>query len=353
MLWTDEDLLRLPVMIGKAQDAQISDIHISPNPTECALRIRQHGVMQTVRSLNHTNGRSLVQRIKAQANLNIAETRLSQDGRLAAQSPYHREVRVATHPCLHGENLVIRLYGQNHLRTIESLNVGTETAARLMECLSGQEGIILVAGPTGAGKTTTLHALMHTLNPANHNTMTLEDPVEIILPGAIQTDLSILPKMNFSLGLRSLLRQDPDIVLVGEIRDRETAELAIEAAMTGHRILASIHAADITSAIGRLSTLGIALPSLLPHLRGLICQRLISHHPTNDSKHAKQQRIPIMQIFNPKRYDRLERQSWETLRDIEKSLVKTQAWRFLDTAKEACNNGWLNTNDIPNWLWES
>ncbi len=324
--WNVHELSRLNLFLGKAQRDGVSDIHINPAAGHYNIRVRINGVMNAMQRETPESGRALVQRIKAQAQMNLAETRCAQDGRIAAHPPDHREVRVACHPTLHGENIVIRLFAPQSLRKVEQLGVGPETRRRLLCGLETEEGLILVCGPTGAGKTSTLHALLSEIGSVGCNVMTLEDPVEIVMAGALQTDLSQLPKMDFANGLRSLLRQDPDIILVGEIRDSDTAQLAIEAAMTGHLVLASLHAADKSGAMARLDMLGLPPSRVTPHLRNLICQRLV-----NSS--ASGRRVPIMQI-------------WTAATDPLGTLV----WQFEDCLTEAINNSLLTPEDRPSWI---
>ncbi|MCE2680112.1 MAG: Flp pilus assembly complex ATPase component TadA [Burkholderiales bacterium] len=353
--WTDTELQRVPLFVGKAQSAKVSDVHISAQSDGCTIKVRLNGKLHVCQTLDFETGRSLTQRIKAHANLNVAETRTPQDGQLSAAPPLHHEVRIATHPSIYGENMVLRLYAKQDLKSVSQLGIGPTTTERLLEGLTGQEGIVLVCGPTGAGKTTTLHALLNYLDPIQQNTMTLEDPVEILLPGAIQTDLAKLPRMNFAQGLRSLLRQDPDILMVGEIRDHETAQLAIEAAMTGHLVLASLHASDVLGAMARLELLGLPLGHLLPHVRNVICQRLILRelHTQVPSSANKNKQIPLMQIWNPLRHSAQARYGWSKLSDLARELNLNPPWQFSDSANEACELGLLQKPDIAEWIWRN
>lgn len=344
--WTPTEISRLPQFLGKAQALGISDIHINPTAQAYRLRVRHMGLMCNCQTVSQETGRALVQRIKAQAQLNLAETRCPQDGRIEAHKPLHREVRVASHPTLHGENLVIRLFAPQQLRQLDQLGIGPETQRRLSLGLETEEGLILVCGPTGAGKTSTLHALLHQTGSTESNLMTLEDPVEITLEGALQTDLSQLPKLDFAGGLKSLLRQDPDVMLVGEIRDRETAELAIEAAMTGHLVMASLHAADTTGALTRLDTLGIHPNRILPHLRNLICQRLIRTQQGN-------KRVAMMQIWTPHLAATAVPEAVGDAHEVSIQIRPPALWRFSDCLNEALQHGLIEATDRPSWLRES
>lgn len=342
MQWKVQELQKLHLFFGKAQKLGISDIHINPAIDHIQLRIRQHGRMTCCQTLQPDEGRALTQRIKAQAQMNLAESRCPQDGRIPAHWPDHREVRVACHPTLYGENLVIRLFAQQQSRRIGELGVGPHTLHRLMSGLETEEGLILVCGPTGAGKTSTLHAMLNQIGAISSNVMTLEDPVEITLEGALQTDLSQLPKMDFAQGLRSLLRQDPDVVLVGEIRDRETAELAIEAAMTGHLVLASLHAADAQGALSRLDMLGLAPRRVLPHLRNLVCQRLIH-------RHSDGRRIPLMQIWTPNGSGPGRSGSTPITGEVP-PMSPPDLWDFSACFQEALQMELLYPEDCPVWI---
>jgi type II secretory ATPase GspE/PulE/Tfp pilus assembly ATPase PilB-like protein len=332
--WSKNELGKLSQFLGKAQANGVSDIHINPADRHYSIRVRHHGRITVTQELSQEAGRSLVQRIKAQAQLNLAESRCAQDGRIAAHPPEHREVRVACHPTLYGENIVIRLFAPQSLRRIAQLGVGPETQRRLLSGIETEEGLILVCGPTGAGKTSTLHALLSEIGSEHSNVMTLEDPVEIVMAGALQTDLSQLPKMDFANGLRSLLRQDPDIILVGEIRDSETALLAVEAAMTGHLVLASLHAADKAGALARLEMLGLAPERVIPQLRNLICQRLVSVK-------ARNLRLPIMQIWTPGGSSQSSKPSAATPANV---------WHFEDCLSESIAHGLMAASDRPAWL---
>ena len=276
-------------LIASALSENVSDVHISAHDDHFCVRCRSKGILSHVATLSTVHGRTLTQQIKAICTMNIAESRVPQDGRFSMAQPHLCDVRVSTHPSLHGENLVLRVFKTKGDVSLETLGFESQTLERIRECLQSEHGMVLVAGPTGAGKTTTLHALLKGLESNASNIMTLEDPVEIRLSGAVQTDLSVLPKMDFASGLRSILRQDPDVILIGEIRDSETARLAVQAAMTGHRVFASIHAFDTVGVFARLMNLGIPVQECLPHVNAVICQRLVLH---------EQEIRPIAEVWN-------------------------------------------------------
>lgn len=276
-------------MVRHATQCSASDIHITPSKSSFLVRFRVNGVLGESAELSQETGRTLIQAFKAECKMNIAETRRPQDARLAKQGV---DMRLATHPTLYGENLVIRLlnnHGRQHLSEL-GLN---PLARQLIETLLEHEfGLLLVAGATGSGKTTSLHAMLNSLGTKAGRIATLEDPVEIINPHAVQTDLSRLPHLDFAAGLRSLMRQDPDTILVGEIRDEETAELTLNAALTGHRVFASIHAPDCLGALCRLVELNVRFGSLLNCLNGIVTLRLQASVPGN----SRELRAEVMSL---------------------------------------------------------
>ncbi|BET24842.1 type II/IV secretion system protein [Limnobacter thiooxidans] len=271
-----------------------SDIHITPTPSGFLIRLRINGVLGEAIEVEPEPGRALIQAFKAEGKMNIAETRRPQDARLSKQGT---EMRLATHPTLHGENLVIRLLNTHGKKQLNELGLSPQVLELVEDMLAHEYGLVLVAGATGSGKTTSLHAMLNSLGSRAGRIATLEDPVEIINPHAVQTDLSRLPHLDFASGLRSLMRQDPDTILVGEIRDEETAELTLNAALTGHRVFASIHAPDCLGALCRLMELNVRIGSLLNCLNGVITLRLRA----TEQAVGRQLRAEVM---NVKRMDR-------------------------------------------------
>ncbi len=257
--------------VYSAMEMMASDLHLSPCATHYAIRMRCNGLLGDPIALTTDQGRTLLQAFKAAAKMNIAETRRPQDARLSKDK---LEMRLATHPTLHGENLVIRFLTLHNRRNLSDLGLSANTLNMLSAMTRPEHGLTLVAGPTGSGKTTTLHAMLNALGKSAGRISTLEDPVEIIHPEAAQTDLSRLPHLDFASGLRSLMRQDPDTILVGEVRDEETAALTLNAALTGHRVFASIHAPDCVGALCRLIELGLNFGSLMNCLNGVAALRL-------------------------------------------------------------------------------
>jgi type II secretory ATPase GspE/PulE/Tfp pilus assembly ATPase PilB-like protein len=280
--------------VAMASEMNATDIHITPTAFGFRVQFRINGLLTPSSDIQHDTGRALIQAFKAEGKMNIAETRRPQDARLNKKNV---EMRLATHPTLHGENLVIRLLNHHQYKNLAELGLSQSALKQINQLLQHETGLLLVAGATGSGKTTTLHAMLNTLGAKAGRIATLEDPVEIISPEAVQTDLSRLPHLDFASGLRSLMRQDPDTILVGEVRDEETAELTLNAALTGHRVFASIHAPDCLGALCRLTELNLRLGSLLNCLNGIVTLRL-------KSAQYQEKRALLAEIINLKNMDR-------------------------------------------------
>jgi type II secretory ATPase GspE/PulE/Tfp pilus assembly ATPase PilB-like protein len=220
---------------------------------------------------------AILVRLKVMSGMNIAETRAPQDGRISL-SLFGRQIdfRAASHPTIHGENFVLRILDRKiGLVSLDKLGMTDNQLTLLKRMLERPEGILLATGPTGSGKTTTLYSILNHLNNDGVNIMTLEDPVEYPLPLTRQTSISETVKLDFSNGIRSLMRQDPDIILVGEIRDHDTAEMALRAAMTGHQVFSTLHTNSALGSISRLHDLGIVDDIFAANLIGIIAQRLV------------------------------------------------------------------------------
>ncbi len=254
-----------------------SDLHFEPEAQFLRIRYRLDGVLRQVRALHSRYWPAMVVRLKVMAGMNIAETRAPQDGRITLTiSGRPVDFRAAIQPTLHGENFVLRVLDRKRrVLALDSLGLSSQQLASMQLMLSRPEGILLVTGPTGSGKTTTLYSILAHLNQEQVNIMTLEDPVEYPLPCVRQTSLSDAVKMDFAQGVRSMLRQDPDIILVGEIRDRETADMAFRAAMTGHQVFSTLHTNSALRAIPRLFDLGIAPGVAAGNVIGIMGQRLV------------------------------------------------------------------------------
>ena len=254
-----------------------SDIHFEPEYAFLRIRYRIDGVLETVRSLHKTYMPGMTVRIKVISGMNIAETRAPQDGRLSLTLNGRQvDFRVSAHPTIHGENIVLRILDrEKSIISIDRLNLAKPTLARLNLMLARPEGILIVTGPTGSGKTTTLYSLLAQVNDETVNIMTLEDPVEYPLNLMRQTSVNDTVRMDFANGIRSMMRQDPDIILIGEIRDHDTAEMAFRAAMTGHQVFSTLHTNSALGAFPRLLDIGIQPDIMAGNIIGVIAQRLV------------------------------------------------------------------------------
>ncbi len=264
-------------LIAAASDARASDIHIEPTEDRLAIRFRIDGVLQDREPLPSAMRGPFVSRIKVMAGLNIAERRLPQDGRLRIAVRGHDiDLRVATTPAIHGESVVMRILDRSKLALdFVSLGFDPELTQQLRNAVNRPYGIVLVTGPTGSGKTTTLYAALAELNTSSRKLLTVEDPIEYRLPGVIQTQVN--PQIGFTFGsaLRSFLRLDPDVMMVGEIRDTETAQIAVQAALTGHMILSTLHTNSAAGAVTRLIDMEVEPFLLSSVLSGILAQRLV------------------------------------------------------------------------------
>jgi general secretion pathway protein E/type IV pilus assembly protein PilB len=254
-----------------------SDIHFEPEYAFLRIRYRIDGVLETVRSLHKTYMPGITVRLKVISEMNIAETRAPQDGRLGLTlNGRPIDFRVSTHPTIHGENIVLRILDrEKSILSLDKLNLPEVTMQRLKMMLARPEGILIVTGPTGSGKTTTLYSLLAQVNDETVNIMTLEDPVEYPVTLMRQTSVNDAVRMDFANGIRSMMRQDPDIILVGEIRDRDTAEMAFRAAMTGHQVFSTLHTNSALGAFPRLLDIGILADIMAGNIIGVIAQRLV------------------------------------------------------------------------------
>lgn len=267
----------IDALLSDAVQRGASDIHFEPESSFLRIRYRVDGVLHQVRSLHKSFWSSMVVRLKVMSNMNIAETRAPQDGRISLRlSGRPIDFRVASQPTTHGENLVLRILDrQKGIVPLEYLGLPEETLANLRIMIARPEGIILVTGPTGSGKTTTLYSVLSHINTEAVNIMTLEDPVEYPMVMIRQTSVNEAAKLDFASGVRSMLRQDPDIILVGEIRDHPTAEMAFRAAMTGHQVYSTLHSNSAIGAIPRLLDIGMLPDIMAGNIIGIVAQRLV------------------------------------------------------------------------------
>ena len=254
-----------------------SDIHFEPEYAFMRIRYRIDGVLETVRSLHKTYMSGITVRIKVVSDMNIAETRAPQDGRLSLTLNGRQvDFRVSTQPTIYGENIVLRVLDrEKSIVSLDRMALPKETMDKLDVMLSRPEGILVVTGPTGSGKTTTLYSLLARVNDESVNIMTLEDPVEYPLTLMRQTSVGEVARMDFANGIRSIMRQDPDIILVGEVRDQETAEMAFRAAMTGHQVFTTLHTNSALGAFPRLFDIGVKADIMAGNIIGVIAQRLV------------------------------------------------------------------------------
>ncbi|OGQ98447.1 MAG: secretion system protein E [Deltaproteobacteria bacterium RIFOXYD12_FULL_55_16] len=254
-----------------------SDIHFEPEQFFLRIRYRIDGVLRQIRSLHKTYWSAMVVRLKVMSGMNIAETRAPQDGRISITfSGRQIDFRVSAQPTVHGENIVLRILDrQKGIVPLDGLGLIDDDLDLLKLMLARPNGIILVTGPTGSGKTTTLYSILNHINTESVNIMTLEDPVEYPMNMTRQTSVNEAAKMNFATGIRSMMRQDPDVILIGEIRDEDTAEMAFRAAMTGHQVYSTLHTNSAVGAIPRLLDIGMLPDIMAGNIIGVIAQRLI------------------------------------------------------------------------------
>lgn len=264
-------------IIQQAIQARASDIHIEPQGDEVRVRLRVDGLLRELQRLPIGHLSSLISRIKIMAAMDIAEKRLPQDGRFQFTTGRHRvDLRVSTLPTVFGEKAVIRLLDQKAmLLSLDELGFLPPIKEQFKNLIASSYGMQLITGPTGSGKTTTLYAALNALNSPQKNIVTIEDPVEYLLPGTNQVRVNPKAGLTFASGLRSILRQDPDIIMVGEIRDQETADIAVRAAITGHLVFSTLHTNDAAGAITRLLDMGIEPYLVNSSIIGVVAQRLV------------------------------------------------------------------------------
>jgi len=274
----DAPIIRmLNALLTQAARDGASDIHIEPYERTSSVRFRVDGTLREVVQPNRALHAALISRLKIMADLDIAEKRLPQDGRISLRIGTRAvDVRVSTLPSAHGERAVLRLLDKSESQlSLESVGMQGPVLKRFEHLIAQPHGIILVTGPTGSGKTTTLYAALQRLDAGSNNIMTVEDPIEYELPGIGQTQVNAKIELTFAKALRAILRQDPDVIMIGEIRDFETAQIAIQASLTGHLVLATLHTNDAASAVNRLIDMGVEPFLLSSSLLGALAQRLV------------------------------------------------------------------------------
>lgn len=276
----------ISALLADAVERGASDIHFEPEQNFLRIRYRIDGVLRQIRSLHKTYWPAMAVRTKVMSKMNIAETRAPQDGRISLTLTGRAvDFRVSSQATTHGENIVLRILDrQKGIVPLDGLGLGPSQLALLHKMIARPEGIILVTGPTGSGKTTTLYSVLNHINNDGLNIMTLEDPVEYPMTLIRQTSVNEAAKMDFGNGIRSLMRQDPDVILVGEVRDEDTATMAFRAAMTGHQVYSTLHTNSAVGVVPRLLDIGIVPDILAGNIIGVIAQRLVRKL----CKHCKQ-----------------------------------------------------------------
>jgi len=281
---TDAPIVRLvDSIITGAIDAGSSDIHIEPHEPEMRVRYRVDGILIEALSIPSSAHQEVISHIKILAEIDISERRIPQDGHICFEhNDKEYDLRVSTLPATGGEKIVLRVLDTTSgLVEMDKIAGTEENYKRLSSLIENPYGMVLLTGPTGSGKTTTLYSMIQTLNTADRNIVTIEDPVEYRLNGITQIQVKSSIGMTFASGLKSILRQDPDVILVGEIRDYETAEIAVSAALTGHLVLSTLHTNDAVGAISRLVSLGIPAYHVASSLLGVVAQRLVRKNCPN------------------------------------------------------------------------
>jgi general secretion pathway protein E/type IV pilus assembly protein PilB len=276
----------ISALLADAVERGASDIHFEPEQSFLRIRYRIDGVLRQIRSLHKTYWPAMAVRVKVMSKMNIAETRAPQDGRISLMLTGRAvDFRVSSQATTHGENIVLRILDrQKGIVPLDGLGLEAGQLQLLKKMIARPEGIILLTGPTGSGKTTTLYSVLNHINNDGLNIMTLEDPVEYPMTLIRQTSVNEAAKMDFGNGIRSLMRQDPDVILVGEIRDEDTATMAFRAAMTGHQVYSTLHTNSAAGAVPRLLDIGIVPDILAGNIIGVIAQRLVRRL----CKHCKQ-----------------------------------------------------------------
>ncbi|MET3131380.1 type IV pilus assembly protein PilB [Oxalobacteraceae bacterium GrIS 1.11] len=267
----------IDALLADAVQNSASDIHFEPEHSFLRIRYRIDGILRQIRSLHKSYWPAMAVRLKVISNMNIAETRAPQDGRISIKfSGRQIDFRASAQPTTHGENFVLRVLDrQKGIVPLDALGLAEPELNLLKLMIARPDGVILVTGPTGSGKTTTLYSILNHINTESVNIMTLEDPVEYPMTMIRQTSVNESAKMGFAEGIRSMLRQDPDIILVGEIRDKETAEMAFSAAMTGHQVYSTLHTNSAIGSVSRLLDIGIVPDIMAGNIIGIVAQRLV------------------------------------------------------------------------------
>jgi type IV pilus assembly protein PilB len=313
----------IDALLVDAVGREASDIHFEPEASFLRIRYRIDGILRQIRALHRSYWAAMAVRLKVIAGMNIAETRAPQDGRMSVGiSGRPVDFRVAAQPTIHGENIVLRILDrQKGLFPLTALGLDERQLKLLRLMMARPEGLILLTGPTGSGKTTTLYSLLNQINSEDRCIMTLEDPVEYPVPLIRQTSIADANKLDFANGIRSMMRQDPDVILVGEIRDAETAVMAFRAAMTGHRVFSTLHTNSAVGAFPRLLDIGIPADILAGNIAGIVAQRLVRRlcphcrklrevQPNERHLFQMDPTCPVTSVYEPKGCNRCEFQGY-------------------------------------------
>lgn len=305
----DEEVSRAPVvrllnsLLNQAVKTGTSDIHIEPLEKSVKVRFRKDGDLKEIMSIPRSSLAAMISRVKIISGLDIAEKRIPQDGRFGLVLNGHPvDFRVSVLPVIHGEKVVIRILDRSSILVSRAqLGFSEHNSALFDTLIKAPEGVILLSGPTGSGKTTTLYSVLRELHDPTVNIITVEDPVEYHLDGIHQVQVNTKAGLNFASGLRSILRQDPDIIMVGEIRDAETADIATKAAITGHIVLSTIHTNDTVSTISRLADMGVELYMVSSAVRGVVAQRLVKRlcGSCKREKVTTQEEMAVLKLDRP------------------------------------------------------
>ena len=342
----DEPLVRLvDSFLTQAVRTRASDVHLEPLSDRMRMRYRIDGVLHEVSSPPKALQGSIISRLKIMAGLNIAEKRLPQDGRLQVTVEQRAlDVRISTLPALHGESVVMRLLDRSQpVRGLHELGLPAPLQQQWQALIARPYGMVLVTGPTGSGKTTTLYATLGMLNQPTKKLITVEDPVEYQLSGVNQTQVKPAIGLTFASGLRAMLRQAPDVILVGEIRDQETAQIAIQAALTGHLVFSTLHTNDAASAVTRLIDMGIAPFLVASTIQGVLAQRLVRQlcsacrqpRPPTPDERAFLEPPPMKELFGSAGCDRCRGSGYFGRLGVYELLAISESLRALIVAKSA------------------
>lgn len=348
----------IEVLQQQCAEAGVSDIHLSPEKHGVRLEIRLHGMLEPTATLTHAQYEQIVRKIKFISKLKLNIANVPQDGQYVFQAPGREvNVRVATLPSRFGESVTLRLLDPKRgIVTLEELGFPSDMVQQLTDVVKMPYGLFLVTGPTGSGKTTSLYALLSTVVGTKRHIITLEDPVEYEIPGIVQSEIESDKGYTFAGGLRSILRHDPNVILVGEIRDLETAQTAIDAALTGHLVLSTLHTNTALEAIPRLLSMGVSPYTFAPALRAVMAQRLVRTvsaacradgakcDPADPATYTGRSVIPELLVVTPKLRDMVLAQAEEG--EIEKQAREDGFRRMREFGEDLAKQGITTIEEV-------